>query len=67
MSWKSFVLQDLDKNTTFNMFGLVNLSRLECAIECRFGTAIDRKKLKKFIHDKFDSEMATGKVEFMGE
>jgi hypothetical protein len=55
--------QDLNRNTTFNMFGLVNLS----ALRARTGTRLKDEDLKERIQNRFGHEMATGSVEFMGE
>ena len=53
--------QDLNRNTTFNMFGLVNLS----ALRARTGTRLKDEDLKERIQNRFGSEMVTGEVEFM--
>ncbi len=53
--------QDLKRNTTFNMFGLVNLS----ALRARTGTRLKDEELKQRIQARFGHEMVTGEVEFM--
>jgi hypothetical protein len=53
--------QDLNKNTTFNMFGLVNLS----ALRARTGTKLKDEDLKQRIQARFGREMVTGEVSFM--
>ncbi len=55
------VEEHLNKNTMFNMFALVNISSLRASTGCK----IEDEKLKKLIRERFDSEMETGKVEFM--
>jgi len=55
--------QDLNRNTMFNMFGLVNLA----ALRSRTGTRLKDDDLKERIQNRFGHEMATGKVEFMVE
>jgi hypothetical protein len=53
--------QDLKRNTTFNMFGFVNLS----ALRARTGTRLKDEELKQRIQARFGHEMVTGEVEFM--
>ena len=55
------VEQDLKKNATFNMFGLVNIA----ALRARTGTRLNDEELKRRIQARFGHEMSTGKVEFM--
>jgi hypothetical protein len=55
--------QELNRNTLFNMFGLVNLS----ALRARTGTRLKNETLKERIQARFGHEMATGEVEFIGE
>jgi len=55
------VEEHLNRNTMFNMFGLVNILSLKACTGCE----IEDEKLKKLIGERFDSEMATEKVEFM--
>mgnify|MGYP000914484094 FL=1 len=57
------IVEDLNRNTTFNMFGLVNIS----ALRARTGTKLKTEDLKERIQNRFASEMATGEVEFMGD
>lgn len=55
--------QDLNRNTMFNMFGLVNIS----ALRARTGTKLKDEDLKQRIQTRFGHEMATGEVEFMNK
>jgi len=57
------IVEDLNRNTTFNMFGLVNIS----ALRARTGTKLKTEDLKERIQNRFASEMVTGEVEFMGD
>ena len=53
--------QELNRNTLFNMMGLVNIS----ALRARTGTRLKDDDLKERIQAKFGHEMATGEVEFV--
>lgn len=53
--------KDLNKNTMFNMFGLVNLA----ALRARTGTELSNEELKESINNRFGHEMSNGKVEFI--
>lgn len=53
--------QDLKRNATFNMFGLVNIS----ALRARTGTRLKDDDLKQRIQARFGHEMVTGEVEFL--
>ncbi len=53
--------KDLQQNTMFNMFGVVNLA----ALRARTGTRLKDKDLKERIQNRFGHEMATSEVEFM--
>ena len=55
------IAEDLNRNTLFNMMGLVNIS----ALRARTGTKLKDDDLKERIQAKFGREMATGEVEFM--
>jgi len=55
------IAEDLNRNTLFNMMGLVNIS----ALRARTGTKLKDDDLKERIQAKFGHEMATGEVEFM--
>ena len=55
--------QDLNRNTMFNTFGLVNIS----ALRARTGTKLKDEDLKQRIQARFGHEMATGEVEFMNK
>jgi hypothetical protein len=55
------IIDDLVRNSTFNMFGLVNISRLKASTDCK----IPDKELKEMIQERFGHEMATGNVEFI--
>jgi len=57
------IADDLNRNATFNMFGLVNIS----ALRARTGTKLKTDDLKKRIQKRFASEMVTEKVEFIGD
>jgi hypothetical protein len=57
------VIDDLDSNIMFNKFGLVNIGRLKSSTNCD----IEDDVLKELIQEHFGKEMATGKVEFVGE
>ena len=56
------VIQFLDKNSAFNIFGLVNISSLKASTGC----TIDDAKLKKLIIANFSEQMAQGEIEFIG-
>jgi len=55
------IAEDLNRNTLFNMMGLVNIS----ALRARTGTKLKDDDLKERIQAKFGHEMATGEVEFI--
>jgi hypothetical protein len=55
------IAEDLNRNTLFNMMGLVNIS----ALRARTGTKLKDDDLKERIQAKFGHEMVTGEVEFM--
>lgn len=55
--------QDLNKNSMFNMLGLVSIS----ALRARTGTKLKDEDLKQRIQARFGHEMATGEVEFMNK
>lgn len=53
---------DLNKNATFNMFGLVNIS----ALRSRTQTRLSSEELIKRIDNRFAKEMANSKIEYIG-
>jgi hypothetical protein len=55
------IVEDLKRNTTFNMFGLVNIS----ALRARTGTKLKEEDLKERIQNRFGHEMVNGEVEFI--
>jgi len=55
------IVDDLNRNATFNMFGLVNIK----ALKARTGSKIGDETLKNMIQERFSDEMVTGEVEFM--
>lgn len=55
------VEQDLNRNTLFNMVGLVNIA----ALRSRTKTRLKDEDLKERIQARFGHEMATGEVEFL--
>jgi hypothetical protein len=55
------IIDDLNRNSMFNIFGLINLS----ALKARTNPKMSDKELKRLIQDHFGKEMVTGKVEFM--
>lgn len=55
------IVDDLNRNTMFNMFGMVNIS----ALRSRTGTKLRDNDLKQRIRSHFRNDMVTGEVEFM--
>jgi hypothetical protein len=55
------VEQYLNKNTTFNMFGLVNINVLKSST----GSKIGNETLKRMIQKRFSHEMANGEIDFI--
>lgn len=53
---------DLNNNVAFNMFGLINLSRLKSST----GTRLSSKELIKRINNRFKHEMTGGRIDFIG-
>ena len=51
----------INRSTTFNMFGIVNLS----ALRAQTGTKLKDEDLKERIQARFGREMVTGEVEFI--
>ena len=51
----------INRSTTFNMFGLVNLS----VLRAQTGTKLKDEDLKERIQARFGHEMVTGEVEFI--
>jgi hypothetical protein len=53
----------LQKNFTFNTFGIVNIGALRASV----GTDMSTADLKQAINERFAKEMADGKIEFIGK
>lgn len=57
------IVEDLKRNATFNIFGLVNIATLRA----RTGTKLKTDDLKKRIQNRFASEMIDGEIDFIGD
>ena len=57
------VEKHINSNSTFNIFGLVNLSSLRAVT----GTRLSSKELKKRIRARFATEMVREEIEFIGK
>ena len=55
--------QDLNRNSAFNVFGLVNISSLRA----RTGTRLKTDDLINRIKERFSKEMVNEQIEFIGK
>jgi hypothetical protein len=57
------IIKYLNQNSTFNMFGIINLRILRVNVE----TDLTNEELKELIQVHFGKEMIDGEIEFVGE
>jgi hypothetical protein len=55
--------QHLQKNFTFNTFGIVNIGALRASVNTNMSTA----ELKQAINERFAKEMVGGAIEYIGK